>query len=197
MVCNIKESKCGDCKLCCKVFVITELHKLAGEWCRNCPTKGCDIYDSRPEVCKQYRCMWLARPKLFSEEFRPDKIGVVFNECWEVGMFPLIEAHESYKGAFQKVKKNMEPVLGMGWGIAVCHLGGPHTILPPYFDMPFERGEWLERVQQRLAERCQITAYVVSQIKAEREAGVGAVFLADQQLVQSGMTVDQEVAHDD
>jgi len=131
--------------------------------------------------------MWLARPKLLPREFRPDKIGVVFNECCEAGMFPLIEAHESCKGAFRKVNKHMEPVLRKGWGIVVCHVGKPHTIFPPHCETPTERDEWLKQALQRLVERCQITAAAVAGMEAERERRHPD--LADDKTVEDGVSV--------
>ncbi len=72
---------CGSCGVCCKVLRIDapELQKSAGEWCPNCqPGKGCAIYDSRPAVCRDYRCVWLATDFL-PEDARPDKLKVMFS----------------------------------------------------------------------------------------------------------------------
>ena len=46
--------------MCCKVITIPELNKPADVWCTHCkPGKGCTIYQSRPDVCKAYTCLWL------------------------------------------------------------------------------------------------------------------------------------------
>ena len=41
---------------------------------------GCGIYESRPEVCRDFKCIWLrikeARPN-FPERLRPDNVGAM------------------------------------------------------------------------------------------------------------------------
>ena len=72
---------CGGCNACCKVPRIDapELQKPAGVWCPNCrPGQGCGIYDSRPGVCRDYRCVWLDTGFL-AEECRPDQLKVMFS----------------------------------------------------------------------------------------------------------------------
>jgi hypothetical protein len=111
-----KIRKCGDCKLCCKVFTIPELNKLAGEWCPHCPGKGCSTYQSRPNTCREYRCVWLERPESLPDELRPDKTSVVMNEFAEPGL-PMIELHESHRGAARKLLPVLEPVRDHGFGL--------------------------------------------------------------------------------
>ena len=50
--------ECGECKLCCIVPVIdeAEMQKQPGVTCRHCAKGDCDIYDSRPGVCRKYFC---------------------------------------------------------------------------------------------------------------------------------------------
>jgi hypothetical protein len=55
---------CGDCSLCCKLLEISaerapEVAKPAGQWCKNCVQPGCSIYDRRPALCRDFKCMWL------------------------------------------------------------------------------------------------------------------------------------------
>ena len=79
-------NKCGSCTACCRIFDIPELSKPAGKWCEHCEIgRGCQIYDSRPSVCKQFECFWLLsqeredpRERL-EAELRPDKCKVVFS----------------------------------------------------------------------------------------------------------------------
>jgi len=77
---------CGTCTACCRIFDIPELSKPAGKWCDHCAIgRGCQIYDSRPEVCREFRCFWLIsqgredpRERL-APELRPDKCKVVLS----------------------------------------------------------------------------------------------------------------------
>lgn len=68
---------CGSCTLCCKLTAVPELDKPANKWCEHCDPKiGCQIYDERPESCKNFRCIWLSGG--LPEELRPDKSRVIF-----------------------------------------------------------------------------------------------------------------------
>jgi hypothetical protein len=52
---------CGECSLCCKVPLIEELQKPVGKLCKHCSAgNGCSIYESRPQVCRDFSCFWLA-----------------------------------------------------------------------------------------------------------------------------------------
>lgn len=67
---------CGACNLCCVVPVIDspELTKLSGSVCRHSKA-GCDIYETRPGVCRRFFCGW-RRTTLIPEGWRPDIAGV-------------------------------------------------------------------------------------------------------------------------
>jgi hypothetical protein len=65
---------CRECSLCCKLPPIDtpELQKQANTWCPHCrPGKGgCSIYETRPTLCRNYRCLWLKDAAL-GEEWKP------------------------------------------------------------------------------------------------------------------------------
>ncbi len=76
---------CGDCMECCHSVGVHELDKPAGVWCeytstthplRKLPGKGCAIYDTRPESCREWSCAWLSGA--MGGTSRPDRIGIVF-----------------------------------------------------------------------------------------------------------------------
>jgi hypothetical protein len=79
-------NNCGTCTACCRIFDIPAISKPAGTWCQHCDIgKGCKIYDSRPEMCREFKCLWLLsqeredpREKL-APELRPDRCKVVFS----------------------------------------------------------------------------------------------------------------------
>jgi hypothetical protein len=70
---RVPGKSCGSCSLCCKLFDVPPIdNKPAGVWCKNCkPGKGCGIWDSRPEFCKDYFCHWHFDASL-GPEWRPD-----------------------------------------------------------------------------------------------------------------------------
>jgi hypothetical protein len=68
---------CGTCDVCCVVpsVDVAEIQKAASARCRHC-TDGCDIYDTRPQVCRDYFCGW-RRLAAIPDDWRPDKCGVL------------------------------------------------------------------------------------------------------------------------
>lgn len=69
--------ECGTCALCCKLLGIAALDKPAGTWCANCaPPHGCTIYDTRPQECRDFACVWL-ESKVLGEEWKPSRSKIV------------------------------------------------------------------------------------------------------------------------
>jgi hypothetical protein len=70
---------CGDCVACCQVLNIDEreLVKPADQMCVHCTSQGCGIYESRPQVCRDWDCVW-RRIESMPLETRPDHLGVVW-----------------------------------------------------------------------------------------------------------------------
>ena len=74
----MQERECGDCNMCCKLYSIHEPKdfKKDYEWCKHCDVGvGCKIYNSRPNQCKDYQCLWSLG--LVPEEWKPNKVGFV------------------------------------------------------------------------------------------------------------------------
>ena len=92
---------CGSCTLCCKLMGVVSIAKPVNTWCPHCQKgKGCKIYDSRPEECREYACEWLTNPAL-PEALKPDKCRVVFSMLDEGGPFLHVIADPGYPGALQ------------------------------------------------------------------------------------------------
>lgn len=69
--------ECGTCSLCCKLLGIGALEKRQGVWCEKCdPPNGCTIYESRPEECRAFSCLWLESPAM-GEEWKPTKSKII------------------------------------------------------------------------------------------------------------------------
>jgi hypothetical protein len=70
---------CGSCTACCKELAILdeEINKLPGEICKHCSIEsGCDIYETRPQMCRSYHCLWRSLPEM-DETWRPDLSGIL------------------------------------------------------------------------------------------------------------------------
>jgi hypothetical protein len=92
---------CGGCTLCCKVMRIDELAKPTGTWCTHCkPGTGCRIYESRPQVCRSFMCLWLLSPEL-GPEWRPDRSKLVLMTD-DTGERMIIKCDPGFPRAWRK-----------------------------------------------------------------------------------------------
>jgi len=110
---------CDGCTVCCKVMKVSELEKPGNTWCQHCKIgDGCGIYDTRPESCRVYECLWLKTQRLGKPipfELRPDKSRVVIGtanngeeivlyvtpdrpDAWKRGQFGQLVAEWQSKG---------------------------------------------------------------------------------------------------
>lgn len=72
--------ECGECTLCCKLLQLNTVPSAIGEVCRHCTMgAGCNIYETRPNECREFRCMWLQMENA-GIEMRPDKCGILFDK---------------------------------------------------------------------------------------------------------------------
>lgn len=59
--------------MCCKVLAIDELSKARHTMCGHFRKGGgCGIYETRPQACRQFVCLWLADEKM-DAAWRPDR----------------------------------------------------------------------------------------------------------------------------
>ncbi|MBB3978224.1 hypothetical protein GGQ64_003458 [Rhizobium azooxidifex] len=62
---------CGTCTLCCRLPDIDALSKPANAWCQHCRAEGgCTIYQDRPQVCRDFLCLWMVDDAL-GQEWEP------------------------------------------------------------------------------------------------------------------------------
>jgi hypothetical protein len=75
--------ECGTCTLCCKVYHVPEVPKLAGKWCQHCtPGRGCAIHPTRPQQCRDFNCLWLTEATI-TPAWKPERSKMVLS------IFPL------------------------------------------------------------------------------------------------------------
>jgi hypothetical protein len=126
---------CGTCTACCTELAIVtdEMTKMAGVPCEHCTAGGCGIYAKRPQLCRDYYCIWRSVPDM-DDSWRPDRSGVLL-------------MHEA-------------PVPGYSapFGVSVVLTGGPEVIrrddfamltagfidrrTPTYLNVPGSAGIW-------------------------------------------------------
>ena len=70
--------ECGECTMCCLLLPIPEAKSEHSKLCSHCVLKkGCNIYNKRPNMCKDFNCNWLLDDTI-PEELRPDKCNIIF-----------------------------------------------------------------------------------------------------------------------
>ncbi|HWY60689.1 MAG TPA: hypothetical protein VNW15_02190 [Rhizomicrobium sp.] len=69
--------ECGACTICCTTPAIDkpEIQKPPNTPCRHC-RGGCAIYETRPQICRDYHCGWRLLP-ILPEDWRPDRSGIL------------------------------------------------------------------------------------------------------------------------
>ena len=75
----MSERQCGECTACCTYLKIDtpELQKHGGVDCEHLePRRGCRIYEQRPQVCRDFLCLWRQTPAV-PDDWRPDLSGVL------------------------------------------------------------------------------------------------------------------------
>lgn len=83
---NSQSRRCDECTACCSGALQLEIEGqviFPGHPCRYRQESGCGIYATRPEVCKSFRCGWLAKDSPLPQWLRPDRSGVImlFAKC--------------------------------------------------------------------------------------------------------------------
>ena len=77
----LPDRQCGECMVCCEYMPISTatLKKRAEVLCDHCiVNQGCSIYETRPNVCRTWHCLW-RRDAAMADELRPDKSRMIFS----------------------------------------------------------------------------------------------------------------------
>jgi len=93
---------CGACDLCCTLLRVDELGKPAGRDCVHLrrPGHGCAIHPRRPQVCRDYRCLWLRGG--LDDADRPDRLGALLDVVSDGAGGARLDVREAAPGAFER-----------------------------------------------------------------------------------------------
>lgn len=117
---------CEDCHWCCYFPEIP--NSPVNEWCGHC-NSGCDIYDDRPEVCKNFGCLWYNQEQV-PESLRPDLCGVMFelpSHCKTYIGYVISEDNDIYKKP--EVSILIQKITDTGHPVVIHHKEGNHLFL--------------------------------------------------------------------
>lgn len=103
-----KARECGACTACCTVLAVPSIGKPEHARCPNIsPRQGCAVYETRPDGCRSYRCLWRAGV-VGSQLDRPDRVGFIIDGHFEdpdvgdpVNGVPVVMVRESKFGALE------------------------------------------------------------------------------------------------
>ena len=131
----ISGRNCGSCTVCCTVKAIAsaELIKAPGLDCPHCDKSGCIIYETRPDPCRAYRCVYLTTD-LFADRARPDRSGVLVDIDAEPP--PKGYAHIATIQPFRDPARVLAPpypelvarLIGAGCSVYLSGAGPPGTL---------------------------------------------------------------------
>ncbi len=62
--------------MCCMALDIIELKKMAGPLCGQWCGGGCQIYATRPQVCRDFECNWLTERDV-QTTLKPNRVGTI------------------------------------------------------------------------------------------------------------------------
>ena len=120
-------------------MAIPELNKLKDAWCDHVIKKrGCGIYDTRPQSCRAFKCLWLQDPHLPSE-WKPNKSRFVMVGESKTELVVHVDSnspgawrHEPYLSGLRAMAER-----GQARGVLVVIIeGGKSTVLLPDREVP-------------------------------------------------------------
>lgn len=135
---------CGTCSLCCKVFDVEAVDKVAHEWCQHYVAgAGCSIHKVRPKVCRRFQCLWTTDLGL-GDEWKPERCGFVVH--WAMsGLGLWINVDLDCAGAwrqepyYNQIKRWSEMVRHQT-GIVAISEGDRRFVIFPEQDLPVSPG---------------------------------------------------------
>lgn len=122
--------ECGECQLCCEVLGVRQIQKAPDQKCAYQCKNGCQIYQIRPQECRDFSCAWLKGE--VPEELKPNVVhaflGQVEADLKKQGIFgTLITVHcdpanlQAYKeGA---LKDYLNAILATGTQLLILQPG--------------------------------------------------------------------------
>lgn len=109
---SMTKNTCGGCTFCCMAMEVRELNKPKDQWCVHADKgKGCSIYNSRPQGCHLFQCLWLGS-NWPDQSLRPDKAKVMFVGS-NKDRIVMCMVHKDYPNAWRegRVKKFIDQIL--------------------------------------------------------------------------------------
>lgn len=133
-----QKRSCGQCSACCVLPRIPDAHleKPGYQPCKYLIQGSdgmCGCYETRPEVCRNYNCLWRMGIIGGDERRRPDQIGIMFGVD-EIDGRPYMEAWELWEGAVRDYPgRGVVDQIARRTKLLVRYYGVPCSIQYPTF----------------------------------------------------------------
>ena len=89
---------CGTCTLCCRLPEIDALSKPANAWCVNCVEGfGCRVYEERPQLCRDFLCLWMTDETLGPEWEPADTHMMIYRQGPQITVLVDPEHPDAWK----------------------------------------------------------------------------------------------------
>jgi hypothetical protein len=114
------------------VLGVPALSKPAFSACSNCRSRGCSIYNERPDECRAFVCGWLEGVGATAD--RPDRSGVVLSVVYSEALrSEILQVHEVWPDAARGDRASRLIARAVASGIlgAVIRADGSRSIFGP------------------------------------------------------------------
>jgi hypothetical protein len=133
----VQGRSCGPCTQCCTTMAVGELNKPEHVACNQLGAcGGCAVYDTRPDSCRAFRCMWLDG-NITDESMRPDlsKVVWVFKHFAPAKAFTW-HAFEAEPGALEtpEIHSLIQNITRRNF-VLLIHRDGHRRLLGPEYKM--------------------------------------------------------------
>jgi len=125
--------RCGACTFCCTWLAVEALDKPAGVACEHLTPHGCAIYDTRPDECRIFDCLWLQG--LGDLSTRPDRMGGVVTAAPEKKLLVIFTPDLELDQHSAHVRRLLAQQMARGHGIALVKAAEPRRILAAEHDL--------------------------------------------------------------
>jgi len=121
---------CDGCTLCCELLNVPWMDSPAGELCKHCNGSGCEIYDTAPKDCLNFRCAYNQIDNA-PIELRPDNCKIIFEKV-DDNIF-LGTMHPDYNESYKTeiMQKELLTFLERGFSVIIDSLTIKNPVVYP------------------------------------------------------------------
>ncbi len=122
---------CGECTLCCELLPIGEINKSPNTLCKDCTlNKGCNIYNNRPESCKNFNCSYLTSDDM-GESLKPNICNIIFEVVTDTIHLGLVHYNHLDAWKNKQVQDYVQTLNDKGISVIISSFTNSHKMVKP------------------------------------------------------------------